>query len=405
MTRPITCGSEPKARRQSPWPSTATAGPPGRSSSAENSRPRNGEIPRTRKKPADTRCCWTYSGRSPAARLTPLASPDSAAQSSPPACRLTASPIRPSCPVSTSSPSFPRYRSTRWVSRSGCGYGSGRSSAASTTLKIAVLASTHRPRVSTAASAKAGDLASSRTARRRLRAISSPQLRIMRTTLLPNGIFIRFGEPFRFRLPQALVRGLPRRQGASKGKGFLRRGGELELAADLAAREGGGVDVDVDHADADPPQDGVQVARGHALGEGAADHVAGVDRAADRAAPRRAGLGAGGPVAQVRAEEDHDAAVHSLLREVKVGLEDSRTQIEVAQLIGDLRAVRADGGGEMSASARGQRGHLVEWTQAGRQRPTLRMDGHGGERQHQNGRQKNHDSRSAHLAPPDGWKS
>ena len=69
MGRPITRGSDPKRRDQSPRPMTATAGRPGRSSPGANVRPATALSPRTRKNSADTTALGTLSGAAPPVRL------------------------------------------------------------------------------------------------------------------------------------------------------------------------------------------------------------------------------------------------------------------------------------------------------------------------------------------------
>src|SRR4030095_13783752 len=81
---------------------------------------------------------------------------------------------------------------------------------------------------------------------------------------------------------------------------------ELELGSDLAARPLNRVDVGVGLAGADRADELVELAGRDALSD-RADDVSRPDRAADRGRGRRACLRAGGPVAEVRAEEDGDA--------------------------------------------------------------------------------------------------
>ncbi len=50
---------------------------------------------------------------------------------------------------------------------------------------------------------------------------------------------------------------------------------------------------------------------------------------------------------------------------MEVGLGDVALDVEVAQLVGHLAAVLADGGAEEAAGRRGQRGHLLEGAQPG----------------------------------------
>src|ERR1039457_6784876 len=84
-----------------------TAAPLGTSSARENSRPNCGFTPSTRKKPAETRCCCTYSRWPSAAKLAPL-SPPYAAVSSAGTRSRTASNMAALWPMSVPSAPFRR---------------------------------------------------------------------------------------------------------------------------------------------------------------------------------------------------------------------------------------------------------------------------------------------------------
>src|SRR5262245_36599449 len=97
------------------------------------------------------------------------------------------------------------------------------------------------------------------------------------------------------------------------------------------------MEVRVDDSGPDGPVQLDELAGGDSLGVGSGTDVAGGNGAADRGGGvprpgRRAALGADGAIAEVGAEEDHDAAVDAGLGKVKVSLGDSRRDVEVAQL-------------------------------------------------------------------------
>jgi len=81
-----------------------------------------------------------------------------------------------------------------------------------------------------------------------------------------------------------------------------------------------------------------------ALRRGARTDVGGPDRSVDRAAAGRARLRAGGAVAEVGAQEHHDAAVDVLLLEVEMGLADVALHVEVPELPIQLCSILVDGG-------------------------------------------------------------
>src|SRR6185295_10967123 len=126
------------------------------------------------------------------------------------------------------------------------------------------------------------------------------------------------------------------------------------------------------------------------------EHVGGGDGAADRAALRRASLSAGGTVAQVRAQEHHDAAVDRPLGEVEVRLGHVPFDVEIAELVVDRRIVVADGGREETTARRGGGGHLLEAPQTGDGRSSRGLRRDGGRKQH-DGYEKHCQARLSHL--------
>ena len=102
-----------------------------------------------------------------------------------------------------------------------------------------------------------------------------------------------------------------------------------------------------------------------ALRRGAADDVVGVEGAVDVRRRSGACLGAGRAVAEVAAEEDHDAAVDAALGEVDVGLGHRALEVEVIERPIHRCAVVADGGFEPAAAGGRDGRHLVEGTEPG----------------------------------------
>src|SRR5262245_46007611 len=97
-----------------------------------------------------------------------------------------------------------------------------------------------------------------------------------------------------------------------------------------------GVVVDVDKAGTNSQKQHRQLARKEALpiwGIAGGEHVGGGDGAGDRAALRRTGLSALRAVAQVRAQEHHDATVDSSLGEVEVRLRHVPFDVEIAERV------------------------------------------------------------------------
>src|SRR5438874_1985967 len=127
-----------------------------------------GGTPSTRKNSADTRCCVTYSACVPTTMFTPI-------DPNPPAVVASSTDVTPRCSASQVPPVWPYPMSPRekrvitMAIRSGCGYGSGRSSTRSTTVYIAVLAPMHSASVRTAVTVKTGDFSRTRTAYRKSR--------------------------------------------------------------------------------------------------------------------------------------------------------------------------------------------------------------------------------------------
>src|SRR5687768_8360705 len=105
------------------------------------------------------------------------------------------------------------------------------------------------------------------------------------------------------------------------------------------------------------------------------------DRARDGGGIGRAILRAGGTIAQVRAQEDHDVAVDARVAEVNVRLSDGTLDLTVAQGISYLGAVLAEHGLEAAAREVGERRHFLEAAEPAEEAGFLGERGEGGEYQ------------------------
>src|ERR671930_443363 len=120
---------------------------------------------------------------------------------------------------------------------------------------------------------------------------------------------------------------------------------DSDLTTDLAPGKFGRVNVRISYSSADGPYQLIEFSRIQPLcpgcrrsRDGRAD-IARRDRPRDSGRGGRARLRSSRAVAEVRAEKDGDAAIHSTLAQVDMGLGHAALQTGIAQRVGDLRPV------------------------------------------------------------------
>ena len=158
-TRPTRAGSAPNFRRQTPSLSSTTCNPAGVSSATEKSRPIAGFTPSVRKKLAATRIPLMRSASPLTIRVGAHERISVIWSKLWLRSRQSRNVVKPTFPATPVGP-----RSPMSTSRSGSAYGSGRSSTAFRTLKIAVLAPIPSASVSSATAVKPGARSSRRAA-------------------------------------------------------------------------------------------------------------------------------------------------------------------------------------------------------------------------------------------------
>src|SRR6267143_3943002 len=127
----------------------------------------------------------------------------------------------------------------------------------------------------------------------------------------------------------------------------------VDLTADLPARVLGAVHVDVGDAPVDGAQQLRKLTRRETLPRRTDDLVSG-DRSTHGSRPgSRAGRRPFGPVPQIRAEENGDAAVHSPLPQMDMRLLDVPLEIFIRERVAQRGPVLGDRRAEGSASGRG----------------------------------------------------